>query len=104
LDASATISFDPFEPSWRNCPLEAFQHLREEAPVYQAPSGQWVLSRYSDVVRDTGRCRPRPEPPPRRSRRFLKRLFTGYRSRVTIWLLSEPSSRLTERNTCGSVS
>lgn len=49
MDASATISFDPFEPSWRNCPLEAFQRLRDGAPVYQSPSGQWVLSRYSDV-------------------------------------------------------
>jgi cytochrome P450 len=48
-DATASISFDPFEPSWRDCPLETFQRLRDRAPVYRSPSGQWVLSRYADV-------------------------------------------------------
>jgi cytochrome P450 len=43
--------FELFDPSWREAPLEAFRRLREGGPVYQSPSGYWVVSRYRDARR-----------------------------------------------------
>ena len=41
--------FEPFEPSWRNDPLEIFEALRDRAPVYRTPSGMFVVSRYETI-------------------------------------------------------
>lgn len=41
--------WDPFDPAFRADPYPYYDRLRTEAPVYLAPSGQTVLTRYADV-------------------------------------------------------
>jgi cytochrome P450 len=41
--------FEPFELSWRHDPLATYEALRDRAPIYRAPSGMWVVSRYETV-------------------------------------------------------
>jgi cytochrome P450 len=41
--------FEPFEPTWRSDPLEAFETLRDQAPVYRTASGMYVVSRYETI-------------------------------------------------------
>ena len=41
--------FEPFEPTWRDDALAIFEALRDQAPVYRAPSGMYVVSRYETI-------------------------------------------------------
>lgn len=51
LNLESPPSFDPFEPSWRSDPLQVFEALRDQAPIYQTPTGMWVVSRYETIQR-----------------------------------------------------
>jgi cytochrome P450 len=44
------LSFDLFAPDVLANPYPFYHALRAEAPVWQAPEGQWVLTRYDDVI------------------------------------------------------
>lgn len=46
---TASNLWDPFDPSFRADPYPYYDRLRAEAPVYRAPTGQLVLTRYADV-------------------------------------------------------
>ena len=48
-DTDVLTRFDPFEPSWRDNPLEIFAALRHQAPVFRAASGIFVVARYESV-------------------------------------------------------
>lgn len=39
--------FNPFDPGFRVNPYPVYERLLAEAPIYQAPFGAWVLSRYA---------------------------------------------------------
>ena len=43
--------WDPADPAFRADPYPFYDRLRTEAPVYRAPGGPLVVSRYDDVVR-----------------------------------------------------
>jgi cytochrome P450 len=43
--------WDPADPAFRANPYPFYDRLRTEAPVYRAPGGPLVISRYDDVVR-----------------------------------------------------
>jgi cytochrome P450 len=43
--------WDPADPAFRANPYPFYDRLRTEAPVYRAPSGPLVVSRYDDVAR-----------------------------------------------------
>ncbi len=43
--------WDPGDPSFRADPYPFYDRLRVEAPVYRAPGGPLVVTRYDDVVR-----------------------------------------------------
>ena len=43
--------WDPADPAFRANPYPFYDRLRTEAPVYQAPGGPLVISRYDDVLR-----------------------------------------------------
>jgi cytochrome P450 len=45
----ADVLYDPFDPDFRADPYPYYDRLRSEAPAYQAPNGQVVLTRYADV-------------------------------------------------------
>ena len=47
---SDELLFNPLDPAFRIDPYPAYARLRSEAPVYRAPNGTWVLSRYDDCV------------------------------------------------------
>lgn len=49
ISSDVLTRFDPFEPSWRDNPLEVFEALRTKAPVFRSPSGMFVVSRYETV-------------------------------------------------------
>jgi cytochrome P450 len=42
---------DPFDPFFRHDPWPLYRELRETSPVFRAPDGMWVLTRYADVSR-----------------------------------------------------
>ena len=46
-----TRLWDPADPAFRANPYPFYDRLRTEAPVYQAPGGPLVISRYDDVLR-----------------------------------------------------
>ena len=48
--ASGEPLFDPSLPEYHADPYPFYHRLRSAAPVYQAPMGFWVLTRYDDVV------------------------------------------------------
>src|ERR1700719_490313 len=41
--------FDPFAPGFTDDPYPQYATLRTQAPVYQHPTGFWLLTRYDDV-------------------------------------------------------
>jgi cytochrome P450 len=43
--------WDPADPAFRANPYPFYDRLRTEAPIYQAPGGPLVISRYDDVLR-----------------------------------------------------
>jgi cytochrome P450 len=43
--------WDPSDPAFRADPYPFYDRLRTEAPVYRAPGGPLVISRYDDAVR-----------------------------------------------------
>ena len=43
--------WDPADPAFRANPYPFYDRLRTEAPVYRAPGGPLVISRYDDVLR-----------------------------------------------------
>ena len=47
---SDELLFNPLDPAFRTDPYPAYARLRSEAPVYRAPNGTWMLSRYDDCV------------------------------------------------------
>src|SRR5215470_15975185 len=47
---SDELLFDPQSPEFRADPYPFYHRLRSIAPVYQAPMGFWVLTRYDDAV------------------------------------------------------
>src|SRR5262249_58187156 len=48
--ASHLELFNPLLPEFHADPYPFYHRLRSIAPVYQAPMGLWVLTRYDDVV------------------------------------------------------
>ena len=46
---TADVLWDPFDPAFRANPYPYYDRLRLEAPVYHAPGGTFVLTRYADV-------------------------------------------------------
>src|SRR5207245_11466027 len=48
--ASHQELFNPVLPEFHADPYPFYHRLRSVAPVYQAPMGLWVLTRYDDVV------------------------------------------------------
>jgi cytochrome P450 len=60
------LHYEPWDQAGRANQWETYHRLLEEAPVYRAPSGTWVVSRYDDCKRllsmhDTLSSRPQQE-------------------------------------------
>lgn len=49
LDTS--VYYEPWDPACREQLWERYHQLLEQAPIYQTPSGTWIVSRYEDVQR-----------------------------------------------------
>jgi cytochrome P450 len=45
-----TVEFDPLSAVFFDDPYPVYRRLRDEAPVYRAARGLWVLSRFADVL------------------------------------------------------
>lgn len=53
--SSAPIEFNPLDPAFIADPYPFYRRLREHAPVFKAPQGFWLITRYDDtafVLRD----------------------------------------------------
>src|SRR3990170_675092 len=50
MQEAPPLLFNPLDPAFRIDPYPVYARLRDEAPVYPAPFGGWVLSRYADCV------------------------------------------------------
>jgi cytochrome P450 len=48
--ADGPLVFDPLSPAFLADPYSFYRRLRETAPVFKAPQGFWLLSRYEDVA------------------------------------------------------
>jgi cytochrome P450 len=48
MSATASVRFDPRDPTFVANPYPVFDHLRATAPVWKAPFGRWFLTRYDD--------------------------------------------------------
>lgn len=59
LDDTTMAKINLSDPAVQKCPFEAYETMRDEAPVFQMPdTGMWVISRYEDIckiVRDPAR-------------------------------------------------
>src|SRR5262247_1488051 len=44
------LKFDPLDPDFIADPYPFYRRLREAAPVYKAPQGFWLITRYEDVA------------------------------------------------------
>jgi cytochrome P450 len=44
------LYYEPWDPACRIGQWDRYQQLLEDAPVYRAPSGTWVVSRYDDII------------------------------------------------------
>ncbi len=44
-----TRLWDPYAPANIRNPYKMYDRLRDEAPVYQSQTGEWILTRYDDV-------------------------------------------------------
>ena len=52
---SAPLEFNPLDPAFIADPYPFYRRLREQAPVFKAPQGFWLITRYEDtafVLRD----------------------------------------------------
>jgi cytochrome P450 len=63
---TAEFYYEPWDQACRTDQWQTYHRLLEEAPVYRAPSGTWVVSRYDDVramlaMHDTLSSRPQQE-------------------------------------------
>jgi cytochrome P450 len=47
---SAPIEFNPLDPAFIADPYPFYRRLREHAPVYKAPQGFWLITRYEDAA------------------------------------------------------
>ena len=45
-------------PEVIECPYAFYKALRDEAPIYRLPNGQYVVSRYADVLKVVRTPRP----------------------------------------------
>ena len=45
-----SLIFDPLSPAFIADPYPFYRRLREQAPVFKAAQGFWLLSRYEDVA------------------------------------------------------
>jgi cytochrome P450 len=50
VSAKAPLEFDPLDPAFIADPYPFYRRLREEAPVFKARQGMWLLTRYEDVA------------------------------------------------------
>ena len=50
MSQAETILFNPLDRAFRVDPYPTYARLRAEAPVYRAPNGTWLVSRYADCV------------------------------------------------------
>ena len=48
--AASPADFDYPSRQVLECPYGFYEALREEAPVYRIPSGEYVVSRWEDIV------------------------------------------------------
>jgi len=48
--ADAPLQFNPLDPAFIADPYPFYRRLREEAPVFKAPQGFWLITRYEDVA------------------------------------------------------
>ncbi|KRA31090.1 MULTISPECIES: cytochrome P450 [unclassified Nocardioides] len=48
-DAPADLYYEPWDPACREGLFDTYQRLIRDAPVYQAPSGTWVISSFAGV-------------------------------------------------------
>ena len=49
-ETQTEVLFNPLDPNFRIDPYSVYARLRAEAPIYPAPFGGYVLSRYADCV------------------------------------------------------
>lgn len=48
--ADPALMFDPGSEQFQRDPYSYYRRLREQAPVYRAPQGAWLLTRYADCA------------------------------------------------------
>src|SRR6185369_9184512 len=48
--STGSLVFDPLDPAFIADPYPFYRRLRQEAPVFKAPQGFWLLTRYEDVA------------------------------------------------------
>ncbi|MFZ5781538.1 MAG: cytochrome P450 [Pseudomonadota bacterium] len=48
--ADAPLQFNPLDPAFIADPYPFYRRLRETAPVFKAPQGFWLITRYEDVA------------------------------------------------------
>jgi cytochrome P450 len=51
MTATAAPAFNPMDPAFVRDPYPAYRALRERAPVWKAPLGMWILTRYEDIAK-----------------------------------------------------
>ena len=50
MTALSDVYYEPWDPASRVNLFERYQQLLRDAPVYRAPSGTWIISRYDDIA------------------------------------------------------
>jgi cytochrome P450 len=44
------VTFDPFDPVFRQDPYPVYARLRDEDPIHRTEAGSWIVSRYEEVA------------------------------------------------------